>query len=79
MIGVDTNIVVRLVVAEDAEQTRRARKLIEQALAHEELVLVSPLVLVESECVLRSRSGFGREALYRILRALLEARAFVRR
>jgi predicted nucleic-acid-binding protein len=63
MVGVDTNIVVRLVVADDAEQTRRARKLIEQTLAHEELVLVSLLVLIESECVLRSRSGFGREAL----------------
>ena len=74
MLGIDTNVVVRLVVADDAEQTRRARKLIEQALSREEPVLISLLVLLESEWVLRSRYGFGREALLSIFRALLEAR-----
>jgi predicted nucleic-acid-binding protein len=74
MLGIDTNVVVRLVVADDAEQTRRARKLIEQALSHEEPVLVSLLVLLECEWVLRSRYGFTRVALQSIFRALLEAR-----
>jgi predicted nucleic-acid-binding protein len=74
MLGIDTNVVVRLVVADDAEQTRRARKLIDQALGREEPVLVSLLVLLESEWVLRSRYGFSREALLSIFRALLEAR-----
>ncbi len=74
MLGIDTNVVVRLVVADDAEQTRRARKLIDQALGRNESVLVSLLVLLESEWVLRSRYGFGREALLSIFRALLEAR-----
>src|SRR5580658_4697469 len=32
MLGIDTNVVVRLVVADDTEQTRRGRKLLEQAL-----------------------------------------------
>ncbi len=63
MLGIDTNVVVRLVVADDAEQTRRARKLIDQALGRNESVLVSLLALLESEWVLRSRYGFGREAL----------------
>jgi predicted nucleic-acid-binding protein len=67
-------VVVRLVVADDAKQTRRARRLIEQALSREEPVLVSLLVLLESEWVLRSRYGFRREALLKIFRALLEAR-----
>jgi predicted nucleic-acid-binding protein len=74
MLGIDTNVVVRLVIADDAEQTRRARKLIDQALGRDESVLVSLLVLLESEWVLRSRYGFGREALLSIFRALLEAR-----
>ena len=74
MLGIDTNVVVRLVVADDAEQTRRARKLIDQALGRNESVLVSLPVLLESEWVLRSRYGFGREALLSIFRALLEAR-----
>jgi predicted nucleic-acid-binding protein len=74
MLGIDTNVVVRLVVADNAEQTRRARRLIDQALSREEPILVSLLVLLESEWVLRSRYGFGREALLNIFRALLEAR-----
>jgi predicted nucleic-acid-binding protein len=74
MIGIDTNVVVRLVVADDADQTRRARRLIDQALGRDEPVLVSLLVLLESEWVLRSRYGFGRETLLSIFRALLEAR-----
>ena len=74
MLGIDTNVVVRLVISDDAEQTRRARKLVEEALSHDEPVLVSLLVLLESEWVLRSRYGFNRGALLSIFRALLEAR-----
>jgi predicted nucleic-acid-binding protein len=74
MLGIDTNVVIRLVVADDAEQTRRARKLVDQTLGRDEAVLISLLVLLESEWVLRSRYGFNREALLGIFRALLEAR-----
>jgi len=73
MLGIDTNVIVRLVVADDAAQTQRARKLIDQALSRDEPVLVSLLVLLESEWVLRSRYRFGREALLSIFRALLES------
>jgi len=74
MLGIDTNVVMRLLVSDDAEQTRRARKLIEQALDREEPVLVSLLVLIESEWVLRSSYGFKRDAVLGMFRALLEAR-----
>ena len=74
MLGIDTNVVIRLVISDDAEQTRRARKLVDQTLSRDEPVLVSLLVLLESEWVLRSRYGFNREALMSIFRALLEAR-----
>jgi len=74
MLGIDTNVVIRLIISDDAEHTCRARKLVEQALSHDEPVLVSLLVLLESEWVLRSRYGFNREALLSIFRALLEAR-----
>src|ERR1035441_1497404 len=76
MLGLDTNVVVRLIVSDDAQQTRRARKLVEQALSRDEPVVVSLLVLLEAEWVLRSRYGFNREALLSIFRALLEAREF---
>ena len=74
MLGLDTNVVMRLLVSDDAEQTRRARKLIEQSLDREEPVLVSLLVLIESEWVLRSSYGFKRDAVLNMFRALLEAR-----
>ena len=74
MLGLDTNVVVPLIVSDDAQQTRRARKLVEQALSRDEPVVVSLLVLLEAEWVLRSRYGFNREALLSIFRALLEAR-----
>src|SRR6202041_2899059 len=74
MLGIDTNVVIRLVISDDAEQTRRARKLVDQAIGRDEPVLASLLVLLESEWVLRSRYGFNREALLSIFRALLESR-----
>jgi len=74
MLGIDTNVVIRLIVADDAGQTRRARALVEQALGRDETVLVSLLVLLESEWVLRSRYRFSRGAILNIFRALLEAR-----
>jgi predicted nucleic acid-binding protein len=77
MLGIDTNVVMRLLVSDDAEQTRRARKLIEQSLGREEPVLVSLLVLIESEWVLRSSYGFKRDAVLGMFRALLEAREVV--
>jgi predicted nucleic-acid-binding protein len=74
MLGIDTNVVVRLLVADDAGQTQRARRIVEHALSRDEPVLVSLLVLLETEWVLRSRYGFNREALQGIFRSLLEAR-----
>src|ERR1700688_3845709 len=64
MLGIDTNVVFRLIVSDDAEQTRRARKLVEQALSHDEPVLVSLLVLLESEWVLRS--GMPRDGAHEL-------------
>lgn len=74
MLGIDTNVLIRLVISDDAEQTRRARTLVDKAIARDEPVLVSLLVLLESEWVLRSRYGFNREALLSVFRALLETR-----
>jgi predicted nucleic-acid-binding protein len=74
MLGIDTNVLVRLLISDDAEQTRRARKLIDQCVARDEPVLVSLLVLLETEWVLRSRYELDRGATLRLFRAALEAR-----
>jgi predicted nucleic-acid-binding protein len=54
MIGIDTNVLVRYLVRDDQPQFEKARKLISREL-DEEFVVISLLVLLETEWVLRSR------------------------
>jgi predicted nucleic-acid-binding protein len=74
VLGIDTNVFVRLLISDDAEQTRRARKLIDQSVARDESVLISLLVLIETEWVLRSRYELERGTMLSLFRAALEAR-----
>ncbi len=74
MLGLDTNVLVRLLIEDDAAQTQRARNLVGAAVAQEEVVLVSLPVLLETEWVRRSRYGMPPEAILGLFRAALEAR-----
>jgi len=74
VLGIDTNVLVRLLIEDDAEQTRRAQRLVLRAAERGETVVVSLLVLIETEWVLRSRYELEREAVHRSLRSLLETR-----
>lgn len=67
MIALDTNVVVRLLVNDDAAQARRARAL----LAAGNEVLVPVTVLLEVEWVLRSAYGYSAAQAMTFLRALL--------
>lgn len=58
MIAPDTNVLVRLLVADDAGQTARARQMFERG-----DVLILKTVLLEAEWVLRSRYGVERERI----------------
>lgn len=73
MLGIDTNVVVRLLVEDDAEQARRAQRLVIRAIGQGDPVVVSLLVLIETEWVLRSRYEFDKHTVLRTLRRLLEA------
>lgn len=74
MLGLDTNVLVRLLIEDDPAQTRRARNLVDVAVAHDEVVLVSLPVLLETEWVLRSRYEMAPEAILGLFRAALETR-----
>ena len=74
MLGIDTNVLLRLLIADDAAQTRRARRLVETSLARNEPILVSLLVMIEAERVLRSRYEFDKSESVAALHRLLEAR-----
>jgi predicted nucleic-acid-binding protein len=52
MIGVDTNVLVRFLVEDDAEQTKRADALFRRALARDEKIFISEVVLCELVWVL---------------------------
>jgi predicted nucleic-acid-binding protein len=74
MLGIDTDVLVRLLIADDANQTRRARRLVETSLGRNEPVLVSLLVMIETEWVLRSRYELEKTEILAVLQRLLEAR-----
>ena len=64
MLAVDTNVVVRYLVNDDAAQAARVRRLVER---HD--VLVPLTVLLESEWVLRGVYGLAAADVVRALRA----------
>lgn len=74
MLGLDTNILVRLLVADDAGQTRRAQRLVADAFQRHDTLLVSLLVVIETEWVLRSRYDLDKETTLVALRSLLATR-----
>jgi len=66
----DTNVLVRLIVRDDPEQTRRAEGEWKKALATDG-VFVSKIVVVETVWVLRRAYRVGRVDIARTLRAFL--------
>ena len=73
MLGVDTNVLVRFLVRDDPQQFERARRLIKREVGGGETVLISLLVLLETEWVLRSRYGLAKAEIAAALSALLDA------
>lgn len=72
MLGVDTNVLVRYLVNDEPSQFEKARRLIRRAAVSGEPVLVSLLVLMETEWVLRSRYELPKAQIVGALSALLE-------
>jgi len=73
MIGVDTNVLVRFLVRDDLEQFERARRLIKRETGGGETVLISLLVLLETEWVLRSRYAAAKSEILAAFAGLLES------
>lgn len=72
MLGVDTNVLVRYLTRDDQPQYEKARRLIDREVAKGEPVLVSLLVLLETEWVLRSRYEMAKAEIVTAFSALLE-------
>jgi predicted nucleic-acid-binding protein len=77
MRGLDTNILVRFLTADEPTQSEAARQLIETAEATDERLHVSTLVLAELVWVLRGgRYALPRNAVADAVEALLDASVF---
>jgi predicted nucleic-acid-binding protein len=72
MLGVDTNVLVRYLTRDDQPQYEKARRMIDREVAKGEPVLVSLLVLLETEWVLRSRYEMAKADIVTAFSALLD-------
>lgn len=72
MPGLDTNVLVRWLVADDPAQTDRVHQLFTVARDTRETLFVPDSVMLELEWVLRSRYEFDKTAVVQACTALLE-------
>ena len=73
MLGLDANVLVRFLVRDHEAQFERARRLIKREVGAQEKVLISLLVLLETEWVLRSRYGLQKNHIVDAISGLLDA------
>lgn len=76
MIGLDTNIVVRILVRDDPEQLEKALLLLTARQDEPGAFYINQIVLVELVWVLRSQFGKSREEISQALLFILETAAF---
>ena len=72
MLGLDSNVLVRYLVRDDQLQFEKARRLIKRESNKGESVLVSLLVLLETEWVLRSRYELSKPEILSTFSTLLD-------
>jgi predicted nucleic-acid-binding protein len=72
-IAIDTNVLVRLLVQDDVAQHAAARRLVANAAAADDPVLILLGVLLETEWVLRSRYKLDKPSIANAFFALLES------
>ena len=72
MLGVDTNVLVRYLTRDDQPQYEKVRRLIDRGMNKGEPLLVSLLVLLKTEWVLRSRYELVKSEIVAAFSALLD-------
>ena len=73
MAALDTNVLVRFLVRDDAAQLAAARKLVRQCVSDGQTLYVPVTVSLELEWVLRSTFGFDKQTVVQTLSQLLSA------
>ena len=73
MIGLDTNVLLRYLVQDDARQFARARRLIESGSTADDPAWISLIVTAELVWALRTHYGFARGQIAEVIERLLNA------
>lgn len=76
MKGIDTNVLVRYLTQDDVAQSRRANRLIADAVSADERLYLSTIVLCELVWVLRWAYRFGKPEVLRVLAQVLDTAQF---
>ncbi|MEM1204713.1 MAG: type II toxin-antitoxin system VapC family toxin [Acidobacteriota bacterium] len=76
MIGVDTNVLVRWLTADDPEQLEKVDRFVEKAVERKEPLHVDSIMLCELVWVLRRAYRFSREEVADAVAGLLSTRQF---
>jgi predicted nucleic-acid-binding protein len=71
MIGLDTNLLVRLVVGDDPQQTRRAKAFVDRHCTPETPGYINCIVLAELVWVLRASYDYTRSQIAAVVESLL--------
>jgi predicted nucleic-acid-binding protein len=72
VLGLDTNVLIRYLVRDHRQQFEKVQRLIKRQADKDEPVLVSLLVLLETEWVLRSRYELSKPEILSTFSALLD-------
>src|SRR6516225_12019410 len=73
MAALDTNVLVRYVVPDDAAQFAAAKRLVSRCLAEGQSIFVPVTVVLEFEWVLRANFGYVKDDVLQVLSALFSA------
>jgi predicted nucleic-acid-binding protein len=71
MIGLDTNVLVRILVDDDLDQNRRARFLLEDQSSVQQY-FIGAVVLAETVWLLRKRLGYTEQTIHKLIHTMLE-------
>lgn len=76
MIALDTNVLLRLLLNDDASQSRKAQQAVEAVEAAGGQVMLNDIVLAEAVWTLRGKYDTGKPDLLRMLRGVLDTASF---
>lgn len=76
MKGIDTNVLLRLLLRDDAAQAERADHFVEQACSADAPCLINRIVLIEAAWVLTTGYGYSRDQVATILESILRTEVF---